>query len=84
MNSTVIAVDLAKDVFEIAIANHSGKTLERQRLNRNQFHQLLLKRETATVVFEACGTAHHWGRVATQYEHSVRILPAQHVTPYRQ
>ena len=84
MNSTVIAVDLAKDVIEITIANHSGKILERQRLNRNQFHQLLLKREPTTVVFEACGTAHHWGRVATQYEHSVRILPAQHVSPYRQ
>ena len=61
MNSTVIAVDLAKDVIEVAIANHSGKILERLRLNRTQFQKLLVKREPATIVFEACGTAHHWG-----------------------
>lgn len=84
MNSTVIAVDLAKDVIEVAIATHSGKILERLRLNRKQFHQLLLRREPATLVFEACGTAHHWGRVATEYGHTVRILPAQYVAPYRQ
>lgn len=84
MNSTVIAVDLAKDVLQVAIATHSGKILENLRLNRTQFLQLLVKREPAMLLFEACGTAHHWGRVATEHGHSVRILPAQYVAPYRQ
>ena len=84
MNSTVIAVDLAKDVYEIAIAKTSGKVLERLRLNRTQFLKLLVKREPATVVLEACGTAHHWGRKASEFGHTVRILPAQYVSPYRQ
>jgi hypothetical protein len=47
MNSTVIAVDLAKDVFEIAVANRAGKIQERLRLNRPQFHKLLIQREPA-------------------------------------
>ena len=81
MNSTVIAVDLAKDVYEVAIANRSGTILERLRLNRTQFQNLLAKREPATVVLEACGTAHHWGRTATKFDHAVRILPAQYVAP---
>lgn len=84
MNSTVIAVDLAKDVFEVAVASHTGKILERLRLNRAQFHRFLIQREPATEVTEACGTAHHWGRVATEHGHTVRILPAQYVSPYRQ
>ena len=84
MNSTVIAVDLAKDVFEIAVANRAGKIQERLRLNRSQFNKLLIHREPAELVFEACGTAHHWGRVATEHGHLVRILPAQYVSPYRQ
>ena len=84
MNSTVIAVDLAKDVFEIAVASRAGKIQERLRLNRPQFHKLLIQREPAEFVFEACGTAHHWGRVATAHGHFVRILPAQYVSPYRQ
>lgn len=57
MNSTVIAVDLAKDVLEVAIAQRSGKILERHRLNRTQFLKLLVKREPANLVFESCGTA---------------------------
>jgi len=36
-NSTVIAVDLAKDALEVAIANDSGKVPERLRLNSAQF-----------------------------------------------
>jgi len=84
MNSTVIAVDLAKDVFEVAISTPAGKILERLRLNRTQFHKLLVQREPAIVVSEACGTAHHWGRVAAEHGHTVRILPAQYVSPYRQ
>lgn len=84
MNSTVIAVDLAKDVLEVAIANRSGKITERLRLNRKQFSELLVKRKSALVVFEACGTAHHWGRKAKEFGHTVRILPAQYVSPYRQ
>jgi transposase len=84
MNSTVIAVDLAKDVFEIAVANRAGKIQERLRLNRPQFHKLLIQREPAELVFEACGTAHHWGGVASEQGHSVRILPAQYVCAYRQ
>ncbi|MFK8081499.1 MAG: hypothetical protein AB8B97_14520 [Granulosicoccus sp.] len=65
MNSTVIAVDLAIDVFEVAISNLAGKVLERRRLNRTQFQQFLIKRKPAQFVFKACGTAHYWGRVAT-------------------
>lgn len=84
MNSTLIAVDLAKGVIEVAIAKPSGQVIERHRLNRTQFHTLLVKREPATVIFEVCGTAHHWGRTASELGHTVRILPAQYVSPYRQ
>lgn len=84
MNSTVIAVDLAKDVLEVAVATRAGKIQERLRLNRTQFQRLLAQREPAELIFEACGTAHHWGRVATEQGHTVRILPAQYVAPYRQ
>jgi transposase len=84
MKSTVIAVDLAKDVIQVAVATDRGKILEHLRLNKTQFNKLLIQREPATLVFEACGTSHHWGRVAKEHNHTVRILPAQHVVPYRQ
>lgn len=53
-------------------------------MNRTQFHKLLAQREPGTLVLEAYGTAHHWERVATENERTLRILPAQYVSPYRQ
>ncbi|MFV8834333.1 IS110 family transposase [Aquisalimonas sp. APHAB1-3] len=78
-----IAVDLAKTVFEIAVSDGNGKIIERQRLSRSQFQCFFQNREVATVVMEACGTAHFWGRKLARQGFTVRLLPAQYVRPYR-
>ena len=31
---------------------------------------------------EACGTAHHWGRVAQDYGHEVTLVPPVYVRPF--
>ena len=38
--------------------------------------------ERATVVMEACGSSHYWGRKLQRLGHDVRLLPPQHVQPY--
>jgi transposase len=58
MCNLLIAVDLAKDVFEVAVAKPSGKVVERKRLSRLQFERFWTTREACKVVMEACGTAH--------------------------
>ena len=83
MKSRTISVDLAKDVFEIAIANRQCRILERQRLSRAKFSRLLGTQPPALVLMEACGTAHYWARQAIAAGHAVRIIPAQYVKPYR-
>ena len=83
MDATTVAVDLAKDVFEVALANRAGRVVERKRLTRRQFERLI---ETllpgTTVVMEACGTAHYWGRRAEARNLHVQLLPPQYVRPY--
>jgi len=84
MNGIHIAVDLAKTVFQIAECSASGKILSRKRLNRTQFQRYLIEpRENATIIMEACGTAHHWGRVAQAAGHRVVLLHPHYVKPYR-
>jgi hypothetical protein len=39
MSTVTIAVDLAKNVFEIAVAGRAGTIKERKRLSRPQFEQ---------------------------------------------
>jgi len=82
MRMSTIAVDLAKTVFEVAIADGSGHVVRRHRLTRVQFERLLREEPAAHVVMEACGTAHFWGRTARAAGHQVSLLPAQYVRPF--
>lgn len=79
----IIAIDLAKNVFEVGLANPAFRIIDRKRLNRSGLHKLLNKQQPAVVVMEACGSAHHWARVAEAGGHGTRIIPAQYVRPYR-
>ena len=45
--SKIIAVDLAKDVFEVAIATRAGRIDCRKRLSRSRFRKLLANEASA-------------------------------------
>ena len=80
---TTIAVDLAKSVFEVAVSKEPGRVCQRRRLTRSQMAAFFANRPAATVLMEACGTAHFWGRLLRGFGHRVLLLPAQHVCRYR-
>jgi transposase len=82
MKSTLIAVDTAKLVFEVAEAQDS-RVIRRLRLSRPQFSEYLATRSPASFVMEACGGAHHWARVMQHCGHTVRLLPVPYVRAYR-
>jgi transposase len=82
MDATTIGVDLAKTVFEVAIANRQWHIVARHRFNRRQFTHFLATVSPTHIVMEACGTAHFWGRFAQKHGHSVTLLPPAYVRPY--
>ena len=82
MNATTVAVDLAKNVFELALADGNGRVIERHRLTRTQFERWFDNRKVDRVVMEACGSAHHWGRWLEARGIAVKLLPAQYVRAY--
>lgn len=81
-NHTAIAVDVAKTVFEIAVSDRPGHVSQRKRLRRPELLSFLAQQGQATVVMEACGTAHHWGREIEKLGHKVALLPPHQVRPY--
>ena len=82
VNHSTIAVDLAKSVFEIAVSTHAGHVSEHYRLSRPRFELFFAERQPATVLFEACGSAHHWARELRGLGHTVILLPPHTVRPY--
>src|SRR5438552_19085266 len=75
MNSTTIAVDVAKAVFEVAVSEHAGQVRERHRFSRERFRRYLGEQPPATILMEACGSAHCWGAEAQTRGHRALSLP---------
>jgi transposase len=82
MESTTIAVDLAKSVFQVAVSHRAGQVSLERRLPRARFLTFFAQQPPATVLLEACGSAHHWARQLQQCGHDVRLLPAHDVHRY--
>jgi transposase len=82
MNATTVGIDLAKNVFEIALADERGHIVERQRLSRARFDRFFVNRPICRIVMEACGSAHHHARRLSSQGHHVVLLPAQYARAY--
>jgi transposase len=80
--AVAVAVDLAKSVFQLAVADASWKVIETHRLTRTQFERWFANRDVALVIMESCGSAHHWARWLNGLGIEVRLLPAQYVRAY--
>jgi transposase len=82
LNDTAIAVDVAKNVFQLGVSDRPGKVRRTERLQRSQFLPFLATQPPATVVMEACGSAQFWARRIEELGHRVVLLPAHLVRPY--
>ena len=75
MQSTTIAVDVAKEVLEVAVSVHPGQVREQRRLSRTAFMKFCTDQPPATFLLEACGSSHYWGRRLQALGHRVLLLP---------
>lgn len=82
--NTIIAIDLAKSVFDLCKVSATGNVLMRKTLRRQQLSAFLANQPQALVAVEACGSAHHWGRVARAFGHEVILIPPKTVIAFRQ
>ena len=86
MNATaalpIVGVDIAKSVFQLAVADGSWRVIETHRVTRSQFERWFVNRAVGLVVMEACGSAHHWARWLNGLGIEVRLLPAAYIRAY--
>src|SRR5947207_10527708 len=82
MQTTIIGLDLAKNVFQLHAEDAAGKVLWKKRLRRDELERFLAGQPPALIGLEACGSAHHWGRVLSAQGHEVRLMHAKYVKAY--
>ena len=59
MKHRTIAVDLEKSVFEGGISVRPGQIEKTRRLGRARLLRFIAKQQRATILMEACGSAHY-------------------------
>ena len=84
MELTVIAIDIAKKVFQLHWVERDTGSIERLKLKRAQMLPWFANRQPAVVMMEACGGAHEWGRQLLALGHEVRLMPPKTVRPFVQ
>jgi transposase len=82
MKTIMIGLDLAKSVFQVHGIDGAGQVFVCKQLKRVQVEKFFAKLAPAVVGMEACGSAHHWGRVLQAMGHEVRLMPPAYVKPY--
>ena len=79
---TTLAIDLAKQVFQLHGVNARGACVLRQQVRRAQLLRLIAQLPPCMVAMEACGGAHEWGRRIQALGHQVRLIAPQFVKPF--
>ncbi len=79
---TTIGLDTAKSVFQIHAVDEAGNVQIRRKLRRSELISFFEKQGTCRVVLEACGAAHHWGRVLSGLGHDVKLIAPEAVKPF--
>jgi transposase len=77
-----IAIDTSKHVFTLHGVDAQDRVVLRRDLRRAQVEPFFAALPPTTVVLEACGASHHWGRVLGAAGHIVRLIPPQYVKPF--
>jgi transposase len=78
----VIAIDLAKNVFQVCGMTAERKILFNRQLRRQQLPIFMTQQPPVEVAMEACYSSHYWGRCFQEMGHRVKLIPAQHVAPF--
>ena len=82
MDITLLAIDIAKNVFHCHGVNGKGKQLLRKKLTRKQLLPYMANFPSCTIVMEACGGANYWYREFIKLGHEVKLINASYVKPY--
>jgi len=78
----IIAVDLAKTIFQVCKMTQHNKTVFNKSLSRTKLSKFMMQQPPSEVAMEACYSSHYWARCFESMGHKVKLIPAQHVTPF--
>jgi transposase len=83
MKFTRCGLDIAKQVFQVHGVDERGVIRARKTLARGKVLEYFAQIPACLIGIEACAGAHYWARELRKLGHTVRLMAAQFVIPYR-
>jgi transposase len=81
-NITSLAIDLAKNCFQLHGTDSKGKVVLKKKVSREKLLEFVINLKPCSIYMEACGTANYWGRKFMEHGHKVKLINPRYVTPY--
>lgn len=78
----LVSVDLAKNVFQVCGMTRQQKVTFNKSVRRRELAEFMANQPPVEVAMEACYSSHYWARQFEAMGHTVKLLPAQHVSPF--
>jgi transposase len=77
-----IGMDTSKRIFQLHGVDQAEQPVLRKKLRRREMMAFFERLPPTQVAIEACGSAHHWGRLLGAMGHHVRLIAPQLAKPY--
>jgi len=81
-NHTVIALDLAKTVIQIAKVSQHGEIEYNKAQSPDKIRKILANSKPCIVAMEGCGSATYWARFAQEHGHKAKIMSPRKVKAF--
>jgi transposase len=78
----LISIDLAENVFQICGVTDRQSVIFNRQLKRKDLVAFMIKQSPVEDAMEACYSSHYWGKQFESMGHQVKLIPAQHITPF--
>ena len=80
---TTVGIDLAKNVFSLHGVDAVGRTVLRRTVRRDRLAEIVATLSPCLIGMETGSGAHEWARRFQALGHTVRLMAAKFVAPYR-
>ena len=81
-NVTSLAIDLAKNIFQLHGTDFKGNAILKKKVVRSKLIEFIANLPPCNVYMEACGSSNYWGRKFESFGHRVKLIHPKYVKPY--
>ena len=74
MDINILAIDIAKNVFQLCGVDRSGKILKELRVSRYKLLMRVKNLQPKVIAMEACGSSNYWAREFSKLNIEVKVI----------